>query len=226
MKKEESKFISLAEAAKLTNYSQDYISLLCRQGKLRAEKLGRNWVTTKEWVYSYVDNTEGKGESVVPVKIKAAPEVKKNKNEKKESKRKERAFYGQSILEAAFFCFACLVWSVNIFLLVAYWGARDFSSDTAAIANNYAVSADAAPGRADDADSSKMQNEQNPDSASGSADDNLLAFEKETDSSVIEQRTAEIKAALGKDVDAEIYKEFAVVAYKDSPEKKFLYMFK
>lgn len=62
-------YISLSEAAKLTKYSQDYISLLCRQGKMGAKKFGRNWVTTKDWVYDYIDRTKGKGEIVVPVKI-------------------------------------------------------------------------------------------------------------------------------------------------------------
>lgn len=65
---EELKYISLAEAAKLTNYSQDYISLLCRQGKLKAQKLGRNWVTTREWVRNYVDGTDGSGVNVVSVR--------------------------------------------------------------------------------------------------------------------------------------------------------------
>ena len=65
-------YISLHEAAKLTNYSQDYISLLCRQKKLKGEKLGRNWVTTKEWVESYINKTNGSGQNIVSVKIKNA----------------------------------------------------------------------------------------------------------------------------------------------------------
>lgn len=69
---EELKYISLAEAAKITNYSQDYISLLCRQGKLKAQKLGRNWVTTREWVENYVDTTTGTGVNVVPVHTEEA----------------------------------------------------------------------------------------------------------------------------------------------------------
>ncbi len=47
--------ISLAEAAKLTPYSQEYISLLARRGKLLAWKKGRNWCTTREAVQSYLD---------------------------------------------------------------------------------------------------------------------------------------------------------------------------
>ncbi|MEK7496824.1 MAG: hypothetical protein AAB657_02870, partial [Patescibacteria group bacterium] len=47
--------ISLAEAAKLTPYSQEYISLLARRGKLLAWKKRRNWCTTREAVQSYLD---------------------------------------------------------------------------------------------------------------------------------------------------------------------------
>ncbi|MBU1292185.1 hypothetical protein KKH07_01730, partial [Patescibacteria group bacterium] len=46
-------YISLAEASKLCDYSQEYLSLRARQGKLKAIKQGRNWVTTKDWVEKY-----------------------------------------------------------------------------------------------------------------------------------------------------------------------------
>lgn len=46
--------ISLAEAAKLTPYSQEYISLLARRGKLLAWKQGRNWFTTKQATLDYL----------------------------------------------------------------------------------------------------------------------------------------------------------------------------
>lgn len=39
-------------------YSQEYVSLLARQGKIDAHKEGRNWFTTKEAVLDYI---EGKG---------------------------------------------------------------------------------------------------------------------------------------------------------------------
>jgi len=51
-------FISLAEAAELTEYKQDYLGLLCRRRKLKGKKIGRNWVTTKEWVFEYVENVK------------------------------------------------------------------------------------------------------------------------------------------------------------------------
>src|SRR3989338_8484785 len=51
----ENKYISLAEASELCEYSQEYLSLRARQGKLKAVKLGRNWVTTKEWLNDYIN---------------------------------------------------------------------------------------------------------------------------------------------------------------------------
>ncbi|MBU1177260.1 NYN domain-containing protein, partial [Patescibacteria group bacterium] len=47
-------YISLKDASKLCSYSQDYLSLRARQGKLKAVKIGRNWMTTKEWVDKYI----------------------------------------------------------------------------------------------------------------------------------------------------------------------------
>ncbi|MDD4083192.1 MAG: hypothetical protein PHD05_07420, partial [Sphaerochaetaceae bacterium] len=46
-------FITLAEATKHCSYSQEYLSLRARQGKLKSVKIGRNWKTKKEWVEEY-----------------------------------------------------------------------------------------------------------------------------------------------------------------------------
>ncbi|MBI1975629.1 MAG: hypothetical protein HYS59_01350, partial [Candidatus Vogelbacteria bacterium] len=46
-------YISLLEASKHSLYSQEYLSLRARQGKLKAVKRGRNWATTREWVREY-----------------------------------------------------------------------------------------------------------------------------------------------------------------------------
>jgi len=59
MNKEEPKYISLQEATKYCTYSQDYLSLRARQEKLKAVKIGRNWVTTKEWVEEYLMEVDG-----------------------------------------------------------------------------------------------------------------------------------------------------------------------
>ncbi len=46
-------YIPLSEAGKILNTSRDYMNVLVRRGKLRAVKLGRNWVTTMEWIEQY-----------------------------------------------------------------------------------------------------------------------------------------------------------------------------
>ncbi len=51
-------YISLAEATKHCEYSQEYLSLRARQGKLKAKKIGRNWVTKEEWLKQYITRTE------------------------------------------------------------------------------------------------------------------------------------------------------------------------
>ncbi|MDP7141667.1 MAG: Fic family protein [Candidatus Woesearchaeota archaeon] len=57
---DEDEFISLAEASRLCSYSQEYLSLLARKGKLESIKKGRNWVTTRKAVREYVDKNKGK----------------------------------------------------------------------------------------------------------------------------------------------------------------------
>ena len=41
-------FISLREASKISGYSSDYLGYLIRNGSLKGQKVGRNWVTTNE----------------------------------------------------------------------------------------------------------------------------------------------------------------------------------
>src|SRR3989344_1952188 len=48
--------ISLADAAQNTPYSQEYLSLLARKGKLFSKKVGRNWYTTREAVEEYISS--------------------------------------------------------------------------------------------------------------------------------------------------------------------------
>lgn len=50
---EEQRWILLREAAEFTEYSQAYLSLLARTGRLEALKRGRNWYTTREAVAAY-----------------------------------------------------------------------------------------------------------------------------------------------------------------------------
>jgi hypothetical protein len=60
MNQEYKNYISLHEAAKHCSYSQEYLALRIRQGKLIGKKLGRNWVTRKEWLDDY-SKQNGKG---------------------------------------------------------------------------------------------------------------------------------------------------------------------
>lgn len=48
------RYITLQEATKFCSYSQEYLSLRARKGKLKAAKVGRNWHTTREWIEEYV----------------------------------------------------------------------------------------------------------------------------------------------------------------------------
>lgn len=47
--------LTLAEASKLTPYTQEYLSLLARRGDIGAFKLGRNWVITKKALNEYLE---------------------------------------------------------------------------------------------------------------------------------------------------------------------------
>jgi hypothetical protein len=49
-----SDYISLEEATRYCPYSQEYLSLRARQGKLKAKKIGRNWLTKKKWLAEYL----------------------------------------------------------------------------------------------------------------------------------------------------------------------------
>ncbi len=60
----ENDYISLQEATKYCDYSQEYLSLRARQGKLKAIKFGRNWVTKKEWLDEYLKNDSRKYKKV------------------------------------------------------------------------------------------------------------------------------------------------------------------
>jgi len=58
---EEDRWISLAEAAEGTPYSQEYLSLLARKGRLEAVKQGRLWHTTPRAVAEYRKSLEEEG---------------------------------------------------------------------------------------------------------------------------------------------------------------------
>ena len=54
------KYLSLSELSKKTKFTEKYLNLLARTGKLEAHKEGRNWLTTKEALLRYLDSRERK----------------------------------------------------------------------------------------------------------------------------------------------------------------------
>lgn len=53
------KFITLAEAASISPYSQDYLNIMARRGSIPAFKLKRNWMVSRESLMQYVkDHSE------------------------------------------------------------------------------------------------------------------------------------------------------------------------
>ena len=52
--------ISITEAAANTPYSAEYLSLRARTGHLKAVKIARNWLTTREAVLSYLTEQTAK----------------------------------------------------------------------------------------------------------------------------------------------------------------------
>lgn len=66
--------MSLQDATKYCDYSQEYLSLRVRQGKLRGLKFGRNWVTKKEWLEEYLKNVEDYNNNFKIKKVVAPPE--------------------------------------------------------------------------------------------------------------------------------------------------------
>lgn len=60
---EEPEILTLAEASKITPYSQEYLSLLARKGVLGAFKQGRNWVVTKTDLDRYLRSARRRARS-------------------------------------------------------------------------------------------------------------------------------------------------------------------
>ena len=50
----DSEYMTLHEAAKKCKYSQEYLSLLARKGRIDAVKFGRNWVISKKAIEDYL----------------------------------------------------------------------------------------------------------------------------------------------------------------------------
>ena len=58
---DKTRLISLAEAAELYGFSQDYLGELARKGRLKAQKVGKFWVTTPENVDEFIQSRQKRG---------------------------------------------------------------------------------------------------------------------------------------------------------------------
>jgi Fic family protein len=59
-RKAKERFISLAELAKESKFTDKYLNLLARSGRLEAHKEGRNWLSSKEALKRYLDGRKRK----------------------------------------------------------------------------------------------------------------------------------------------------------------------
>ena len=53
--------IPLSEASEISGLSSDHLRRLAEQGKLKAQKIGRNWVTTRKDVEDYIQERKSPG---------------------------------------------------------------------------------------------------------------------------------------------------------------------
>ncbi|MDP3740803.1 MAG: hypothetical protein Q8R08_00570, partial [bacterium] len=72
-----SRLLPLSTAAELVSSSSAYLNVLIHRGKLKAQKVGRNWLTTKEWLDEYF---EEKKEVISllpakPIEIEVVPQL-------------------------------------------------------------------------------------------------------------------------------------------------------
>jgi len=66
---ETNEYITLYEATKYCPYSEPYLRLRARQGKLKSLKLGKKWVTTKAWVSDYTERANAWNEKIAAKKF-------------------------------------------------------------------------------------------------------------------------------------------------------------
>ncbi|OGI43780.1 MAG: hypothetical protein A2637_07350 [Candidatus Muproteobacteria bacterium RIFCSPHIGHO2_01_FULL_65_16] len=60
-KSKKSDLLTLSQAAKAYGYSSDYLRRLAEKGRLRADKLGHQWLTTSEDVRNFLVSREKRG---------------------------------------------------------------------------------------------------------------------------------------------------------------------
>ena len=59
--KDKERLISLAEASELYGLSTSYLRQIARKGRLEAQKVGRDWVTTPADVEAYIRSRDKRG---------------------------------------------------------------------------------------------------------------------------------------------------------------------
>ena len=58
---DKTRLISLPEAAELYGFNPDYLTQLANRGRLKAQKVGRFWVTTPQDMEDYIISREKRG---------------------------------------------------------------------------------------------------------------------------------------------------------------------
>lgn len=219
MEDNKEKYVSLAEAAQFTNYSQDYLSLLCRQGKLKARKLGRNWVTTKEWVQQYVDSSSS-GVNVIPVKIVKNNTKCENKKEAGSSdgiiasvKRVFTSFEGewcyfQGLMEFLVFALSMMLIFVNLYLFAYHVEMISLAGDERVVVYSYP----------------KNNNYQN--NLGGANQVSALVNLSKNQNMTQEELRNQLTTMFGSEALFDIQDGYVLVTFTNDPVKKFLYIIK
>jgi hypothetical protein len=105
-------YISMAEAAEITPYAQDYLSLLCRRNQLKSKKVGRKWYTTREWLNEYLK--EKKPGDVIESQESRIKNQESRTEEKSGASRGKNTSKVLSILTMATFVFLIVVFGTVI----------------------------------------------------------------------------------------------------------------
>lgn len=61
MARREDKLLTLSQAAESYGFSSDYLRRLAEKGRLKARKLGRNWLTTSDDMETFIESREPRG---------------------------------------------------------------------------------------------------------------------------------------------------------------------
>ncbi len=58
---DKTRLISLPEAAELYGFNPDYLGQLANKGRLKAQKIGKMWVTTPQDIEEYITSRQRRG---------------------------------------------------------------------------------------------------------------------------------------------------------------------